>query len=871
MKDFSKKMKPMYDLLADKDDVKKKSGKKVGQKYNSKALVEWNEKHQEILDQMIEYLKSPQVMAYPNFDLPFFITTDASNEGLGSVLYQAQDGVDRVVSYASRTLSEAEKNYHMHSGKLEFLALKWAVTERFADYLRYSPIPFQIYTDNNPLTYVLTSAKLNAVGMRWVNDLADFNFSIKYRAGKLNGDADYLSRRSLEVDEMKQACTETYDPRELDAVIANCQMQEVEPVMVNSLSVKELILEGEKKETMVSSGELKEKQIKDEVISPVYQAVALGSRPERGEWSQLSHKSRVLLKNFGKLSIDEHGILVRETVRYRQVVLPKDFHQMVFVELHENMGHLGVEKVTELAQQRFYWPGMAQDVKDYIQKKCRCIVNKKPNQSEKAPLVPITATYPFEIVAIDYVKLVKCKGGFEYALVVTDHFTRFTQVYATRNKGSKAAADKIYNNFIMQYGFPTRIHSDRGGEFTSTLFQELHKLTNIKSSKTTPYHPQGNGLCERFNRTMINMLKSLSQEAKKDWKMYLPKLSFAYNSTIHKSTGYSPFKLLMGKESKLPIDFVLGIAKRGEKLQDKTYEQFVQEWTKSMEEACGLATLKMGKLAQYNKGKFDERAKAAELVVGDRVLMLNKKEKLGTGKLHSYFEETLFEVLEKRKDLPVFKIRNVDKESDVRLMHRNMLMECNDLLIDTFRDVEQDAGLEDAEHTTPKPSGKTGTVKKKPVIAEDIEDDDDFAVVIQEIEPAMDDQVVWGDEEVVYSPGPVDVVAEEEDPNDATVAYEEGSVGTAADVEGEDPADATLAYAFDIPANGSIDETGIDEEDVVDEDWLDESDRVTDSPDGNPGSDVDSDASPPVRRSGRTRNPASIFTYDEVGGQPSHR
>ena len=140
-------------------------------------------------------------------------------------------------------------------------------------------------------------------------------------------------------------------------------------------------------------------------------------------------------------------------------------------------------------------------------------------------------------------------------------------------------------------------------------------------------------------------------------QMYLPKLSFAYNSTIHKSTGYSPFKLLMGKESKLPIDFVLGIAKRGEKLQDKTYEQFVQEWTKSMEEACGLATLKMGKLAQYNKGKFDERAKAAELVVGDRVLMLNKKEKLGTGKLHSYFEETLFEVLEKRKDLPVFKIR----------------------------------------------------------------------------------------------------------------------------------------------------------------------------------------------------------------------
>ena len=90
----------------------------------------------------------------------------------------------------------------MHSGKLEFLGLKWAVTERFADYLRYGP-PFVIYTDNNPLTYILTTAKLNAVGMRWANDLADFQFSIKYCPGKEKVDADCLSRRPQNIAEMK--------------------------------------------------------------------------------------------------------------------------------------------------------------------------------------------------------------------------------------------------------------------------------------------------------------------------------------------------------------------------------------------------------------------------------------------------------------------------------------------------------------------------------------------------------------------------------------------------------------------------------------------------------------------------------------------
>ena len=112
-------------------------------------------------------------MAFPDFTHPFILHCDASEQGLGAVLYQYQNEKLRVISYASRSLSPAERNYHLHSGKLEFLALKWAVTERFHDYLGYGP-PFQVFTDNNPLTYVMTSAKLNATGLRWVAELSNY-------------------------------------------------------------------------------------------------------------------------------------------------------------------------------------------------------------------------------------------------------------------------------------------------------------------------------------------------------------------------------------------------------------------------------------------------------------------------------------------------------------------------------------------------------------------------------------------------------------------------------------------------------------------------------------------------------------------------
>ena len=132
-------------------------------------------------------------MACPDYKLPFVLHTDSSSEGLGAVLYQKQNGKLRVIAYASRSVRKSESHYPAH--KLEFLALKWAVCEKFHEYL-YGSNMFEVYTDNNPLTYVLSSAKLDACGQRWVAKLANYNFTIKYKSGLSNVEADTLSRIS---------------------------------------------------------------------------------------------------------------------------------------------------------------------------------------------------------------------------------------------------------------------------------------------------------------------------------------------------------------------------------------------------------------------------------------------------------------------------------------------------------------------------------------------------------------------------------------------------------------------------------------------------------------------------------------------------
>lgn len=136
---------------------------------------------------------------------------------------------------------------------------------------------------------------------------------------------------------------------------------------------------------------------------------------------------------------------------------------------------------------------MRRDVEHHIGHVCQYVEQKTPTLKTRAPLKPITTTSPLELIAIDFLHLEKSSRGYEYILVVMDHFTRYAQAYATRNKSAKTVAQKLYNDFIVQFGFPLRIHHDQGGEFENHLHRELKKLCDVEHSRTTPYHPHGNG------------------------------------------------------------------------------------------------------------------------------------------------------------------------------------------------------------------------------------------------------------------------------------------------------------------------------------------------------------------------------------------
>ena len=203
----------------------------------------------------------------------------------------------------------------------------------------------------------------------------------------------------------------------------------------------------------------------------------------------------------------------------------------------------------------------------------------------ESPLVPIVSTFPFEIVSIDYMHLDQAKGGYAYALVLCDHFTKFVHVYAMKNKSVLLAAEKIFNEYILKVGFPVRIHHDQRKEFNNMLFKRLHQLAGIASSCTTPYHPIGDEQTECINQTIIGMLKTLEEKEKFYWKDHLAMLAFTYNSTVHKTTGFSPYFLMFGREPRLLIDMIFGKQNEvGVKLQ-KSYQRNVKDWENAMNQA----------------------------------------------------------------------------------------------------------------------------------------------------------------------------------------------------------------------------------------------------------------------------------------------
>ena len=642
--------------------VQEKNGAKAGGK-KVKLDGDWTPECQQAFENLKRALTSAPVLGYADYSLPFIVETDASLKGLGAVLSQVQEEKRRVICYASRTLRPTEKNMDNYSSmKLELLALKWAVTEKFRGYLLGAK--FVVFTDNNPLSYLQTS-KLGAVEQRWAAQLAIFDFDIKYRSGKSNTNADLLSRYPLEAqgedqeEELVAAMAVTTTPippavsSEQGRAEAYVQCASAQEGASTSAAEEESKVEsnssmGEAQQTLHSYDprDLRKLQEEDPVIRPVLEAWKDKHLPPGREMRGHGTACATLFRQWDRLCL-EKNLLYRKiqdpSTRQTcfQLVLPEKLRRPVFEAVHST-GHQGADRCLRLLQKRCYWPGMYAMVEKWVKECERCNIAKMPTARVTAPLGHLLATKPLEVVAMDFTLLEKASDGRENVLVLTDVFTKYTMAIPTRDQKATTVARVLVREWFNKFGVPLRLHSDQGRNFEGEVIRELCMIYGIKKSRTTAYHPQGNAQCERFNRTLHNLLRTLPEQQKKRWPEHLPDLVFIYNVTPHSSTKFSPYFLLFGQEPKLPVDFLLDIGLEGEATTVPTTE-WVTVHQERLRQAHRLANQHLALAARSSKVRHDTQARISHLQLGQEVLL--RQHHTGRAKIQDAWKTEIFRVV----------------------------------------------------------------------------------------------------------------------------------------------------------------------------------------------------------------------------------
>ena len=293
-----------------------------------------------------------------------------------------------------------------------------------------------------------------------------------------------------------------------------------------------------------------------------------------------------------------------------QLVIPKSHRHQAILGCHDEVGDQGRVRTLSLLRERFFWPNMQVEATQHIAKCSRCL--KRKSTPQVAPLQPILVSQPLELVHLEYLTLEPSKENIENVLVITDHFTRYALAYASKTQTAQATARILWDNFICHYGFPEQFISDQGRNFESDLIQELCKIAGVKKLHTTPYHPQSNGQCERFNSTLCNMLGTLSDEEKSDWKSHLGCMTHAYNCTKHASTTYSPYYLMFGRHPRLPIDVAFGLHKPN--CSDNcSKSRYIQKLRRRLNYAHKKASKYSSEQAQKYKTSYDKSVKGPQL------------------------------------------------------------------------------------------------------------------------------------------------------------------------------------------------------------------------------------------------------------------
>ena len=619
----------------------------------------WQQGQQAAFEELKGRLISAPVLAYPNFSAEagsFILDTDASQyQGIGAVLsQQQQDGTERVIAYGSRSLNEHEKNYC--TTRLEMLAL---VT--YVDYFRYYLLGrrFCVRTDHSSLRWLRSFKEPEGQVARWLERLQEYDFEVQHRPGKQHSNADSLSRR----------------PRRNHGECPSCAPSAKPEVATVTSRLPHGHNDDEK--DLWSFENVAQAQSEDPDIGPVVdQLLREWKKPTDEELRPLSRATREIWAQWELLELREGVLYLRSPERgpsaKSRMVLPQKLVKESLMEIHDGLtgAHLGRMKTLKKMKTRFWRPGLTKEVHRYCSS-CLTCAKCKPRPRPKAPLHPIPSGNPMQRIHIDIVgPLPRSRRGNRYILTVQCSFTKWAEAYAIPNQRATTCARVLVKNWICRYGVPDSIHSDQGRNFESQVFEEMCHLLNINKTRSTAYHPEGNGQVENLHKTLKSMLKTRVDDDPQRWDEQLDYCMMAFRSSVHSSTEHTPFELMFGREMRIPLDVMMGSGPMG---SEDSYSEFVADLQGSLEAAYRDVRQNLKVAQRRQKDAYDKGVRHMLFQPGDLVLRYDPQLKPGeVNKFHRQWEGP-YEIVERVTDVTyrVKKVRGHSRKS--RVVHFNNL------------------------------------------------------------------------------------------------------------------------------------------------------------------------------------------------------
>ncbi|KAL6466207.1 hypothetical protein MHYP_G00263400 [Metynnis hypsauchen] len=591
------------------------------------VVFEWSSAANDAFQTLKQALTSPPVLAFPNLSAPFLLHTDASLHAIGSVLSQKVAGKEHAIAFASHTLSASERKWSTFDREL--YAIVWSV-RHFRHYLAFHP--FTIVTDHKPLVG-LKKLPLDhdhtGRRARWAVELDLHDWTIVHRDGAKHLNADAMSRRPSD------------SPLELSLVPPK-PLQTSTATQTTTVCVQQPLAQGwdchpKTKDSPYTSTnlvhiqtdwDLSTKQQSDPDIATVLEWLGRGHRPPIWKLRKASSFLHKLWSQFSRLTVCE-GLLCRRTHHLsshsviQQVVIPHSLVPQVlhYVHGHPAAGHYGPAKSLDKASRSFYWPYMSSDIYQHCRQCAACQSRRSPVPRPQAPLVPISPSRPLEIVAADLTELPMSAKGNRYVLVLMDLYTKFVNLYPLKTQTAVSVAQCIFEQFIPQHGVPESLHSDQGRQFESDLIKHLCGLMAIRKLRTSPYHAQCDGAVERYNRTLKEELSKYLFELGLEWDDHLPQVALAYNTTVHASTGFTPFYLAHGRDARVPVDTLLSTSESSSSGTAVTPAAYAASLCARLKEAYKSATAFRNKAQERQRKYYDRRLKYSPYKPGDLVLV----------------------------------------------------------------------------------------------------------------------------------------------------------------------------------------------------------------------------------------------------------